>query len=586
MQTTWNLGLLYKNENDPAIEKDLAAIEAAYAAFEKKYRKADFTATPAALAKAFRDYVAMLELANGSKPWWYFALRQQLNAEDAHATATATAYSQRLSAAGNKTVFFSLAIGKIPPAKHKAFLKDPQLAPYAYFLKRIFLGAKHQLSEGEEQLEELLLQTSYTMWVDGQEKLLNAQMVEWKGEQIPIAEALALVADLPKKDRRALSQKVNSVFRSISHFAEAEINAVYTYKKVMDERRGYAKPYDATLLAYESDETAVLALVSAVTKHFKISRRFYALHARLLGEKKIMMADRNAKVGTIGTAFDFETSVALTKQAFAKIGQKYVDVLDSYIANGQIDVYPRKGKTGGGFCWGQGTLPTFVLLNHADAVRSVETLAHEMGHAIHTEFSKSQPAHYRSYSTATAEVASTFFEQVLIDELEHALPEKDRFVLLHNKISGDISTIFRQIACFNFELELHGMIRSKGQITAAEIAALLVKHMGAYLGDAVQMDENDGYFFVNWSHIRHFFYVYSYAYGQLVSRALYENWKRDPAYEQKIERFLFAGGSASPEDIFKSIGVDTRDPAFFEAGLKGIEADIKKLEKLAKKLGK
>ncbi len=586
MQTTWDLGLLYKNENDPAIERDMRAIEAAYEVFEKKYRKADFTSSPEKLAAALKAYEKLLETENGAKPWSYFALKREQDSGNAHAAAQATVFSQRLSKAQNRGVFFTLAIGRIPAAKQKTYLKHPALARYAYLVSRVFAEAKHLLSEGEEQLEALLSQTSYSMWLEGQEKLLNAQTVMHKGKRIPLPQAAALVSDLPVSERRALWRKITAALRSISHFAEAEINAVYTYKKIMDERRGYAKPYSATVLGYENDEKTVEALVATVTKYFKVSRRFYALHARLLGEKEITTADRNTKIGEIKKKFDFDSSVALVRRAFQKIGPEYADMLDSFVASGQMDVYPKPGKRGGAFCWGQGDQPTFILLNHADTVRSVETIAHEMGHAIHTELSKGQPAHYRKYPISTAEVASTFFEHVLAAEIESTLPESDRLVLLHNNLLGDISTVFRQIACFNFELALHTRIRVAGQVTAAEIAALLNAHMQSYLGDAVRAEESDGYFFVDWYHLRYFFYVYSYAYGQLVSRALYEKWKADPAYAAKVRKFLSAGRSMSPEQIFKSIGIDTSDPAFFEAGLKSIEADVRKLEALAKKLGK
>ncbi len=148
---------------------------------------------------------------------------------------------------------------------------------------------------------------------------------------------------------------------------------------------------------------------------------------------------------------------------------------------------------------------------------------------------------------------------------------------------GDISTIFRQIACFNFEVELHKRIRSEGQISKEEIAKLLKKHLESYMGDAINVTEDDGYFFVNWSHIRRFFYVYSYAYGQLISRSFFENWKKDNKYINKIDFFLSAGGSMSPEDIFKKAGINIKDPKFFLSGLKSIEKDIDKLEMLISK---
>jgi oligoendopeptidase F len=259
-----------------------------------------------------------------------------------------------------------------------------------------------------------------------------------------------------------------------------------------------------------------------------------------------------------------------------------VDILDRYLNNGQIDVYPKKGKRGGAYCWGGTNLPTFILLNHVDSIRSIETFAHEMGHAIHTEFSKSQPNHYERYVFSTAEVASTFFEQMVSNDIEAKLPKSEQIALLHNRLLGDMSTIFRQVACFNFELELHQAIRNEGQLGAEKIAAMLAKHLKSYLGDVFDVDALDGYFFVNWSHIRRFFYVYTYAYGQIVSRALYKRWREDPSYSKKIIVFLKAGGSMSPEDIFKSIGIDVSSPKFFSDGLKSIEKDIAKLEKLTK----
>lgn len=581
-KTQWDLGLLYKNEKDPQIEKDIQKIEKLYTQFEKKYKSKDFTSTAAKLATALEDDENLSRALSAIDPWWYFALKTCLNSDDAVAGAASTRIEQRINNVANKLTFFKLTIGSISPKQQKEYLADKILAPYVYALHRIFSRAKHNLSEKEEQLVNLIAQPACGMWVDGQERVLSQQTVEYKKENMPLSKATSLIFQLPKKERDILSNKLNEVLKTNSRFAEAEINAVYNYKKIMDEQRKYDKPYSATVLGYENDEKTIEDLVDTVTKYFSISNRFYSLHAKLLGQKKLTMADRAVKIGSIKTVFDFDTAVSITRNAFTKIDPMYAEYLDAFLHNGQIDVYPRKGKQSGAFCWGTGTLPTFVLLNHNDDVRSVETLAHEMGHAVHNELSKKQPPRYQKYSTATAEVASTFFEQVVTDDLEQVLSEKEKVTLLHNKIAGDVSTIFRQIACFNFELDLHNQIREKGQLDRDAIAGLLQKHLQSYTGKSMKVTRDDGYYFVTWSHIRRFFYVYSYAYGQLVSRALYEKWKADHSYAKKIEQFLRAGRSMSPKDIFKSIGIKT-NRAFFEAGLKGIAADIDRLEKLAKK---
>jgi oligoendopeptidase F len=580
-KTTWNLGLLYKNEKDEQIEKDLKKIENLCAVFEKKYKKSDYISSVSKIAKALEDYEILNKKIEGSKPLWYFALRTKLNSSDEIATAFETKFSQRITNAANKVTFFNLNIAKIDKKNQKIFLANKKLKPYKYFLEKIFEHAKFNLSEGEEQIIDLLSETSFSMWVNGGQKLLGEQTIEYKGEKIPFTKASSMFSDLPKNERREIYSKMNEVSKSVAHFAEAEINAVYNYKKILDERRGYGKPYSSTVLAYENDEKTIEMLVNLVTEYFSISKRFYKLHAKLLKEEKITYADRSVTIGKIKKNFDFDASVSIVRDVFNKIDKKYGDILDNFLENGQIDVYPKKGKSGGAFCWGNGDLQTFVLLNHTDNINSVETLAHEMGHAIHTELSKSQSVFYKDYTMSVAEVASTFFEQVVSEELESHLSKEEQIIFLHNKIKGDVQTIFRQIACFNFELELHQKIREKGQLAKKDIAILMNKHMKAYLGDAVDLKEDDGYFFVQWSHIRNFFYVYSYAYGQIISRALFENWKKDKSYSKKIEQFLSSGSSMSPEDIFKKIGIDTSSKTFFETGLKSVENDIKRLEKLA-----
>lgn len=582
-RTTWNLGLLYKSDNDPQIEKDLIALEKACKAFEKKYRGKDFVSTSTKLKQALDD-AAKRDSLNGGKPCRYFSLKMSIDTGDTALSAHMAKYEERITKAMNGTAFFYLDIAKIPKADQKKYLKDPILREYAYMLKKVFEHAKHNLSEKEEQLMDLLSQPSYSMWVDGADKLLNEQVIPFGKEKLPLPKAIMGLPTMKSADREEIWGKVIKTLKSISHFAEGEMNAIYTYKKISDERRGYAKPYSATVLGYEQDEKIVEGLVDLVSKYFSLSHRFYKVHAKLLGKKKITQADRGASIGKIDKKFDFQSSIEIVRKEFEKVDPKYAKFLDTFLENGQFDVYPKKGKTGGAFCaGGRDDEPTYIMLNHTDDIRSVETLAHEMGHAIHTELSKSQPLRYQRYSMAVAETASTFFEQVASDALEKQLTEKEKVIFLHNKIMGDIATVFRQIALFNFENELHLKVRKEGMVSKADIAKLLSKHMRTYLGNAVETTDDDGYFFVYWSHIRRFFYVYSYAYGQLVSRALFENWKKDPSYATKIEKFLSLGRSMSPEDIFRSIGINTRDPKFFEAGLKGIEADIAKLEKLAKK---
>ncbi len=580
IKTDWNLGLLYRGNDDPRIEKDMRQIERAVADFSCRFKGKNFTRSPQTLAVALRTFELLYDKTETAKPWWYFALKRDLNTSDNEVSARAVQLEQRLTKAKNQLVFFTLAIGKISKTKQNFFLCHQTLRPYWYWLKLVFLQARHQLSEPEETLVNLLTQTSYDLWIQSQEKLLNQQMVSYGTQTVPLSEAISRVADWPKDERRAWHGQINQVCKSISHFAEAEINAIYNYKKLLDERRRYKKPYSATILNYENQEREVERLVALVSKYFFVSWRFYKLQARLLGEAKITLADRAVKLGEIKKKFDWPTSVSLVRSALAAVNADYAQILDRFLVNGQLSVYPRTGKKAGAYCWGMGVWPSFLLLNHVDNMRSLETLAHEFGHALHTEQSKSQPPFYRGYSITTAEVASTFFEQLIQSELEKHLSAEEKIVLLHNRLIGDMASIFRQIACFNFESELHRRLRAVGQLGKEEIASLMVKHLQSYLGSAVAVTADDGYYFVYWSHLRRFFYVYTYAYGQLVSRALLAHWQADRGFSAAIDQFLSAGRSMSPAAIFKSIGLDPSKPAFFETGLKSIERDVIRLEKL------
>ena len=346
--------------------------------------------------------------------------------------------------------------------------------------------------------------------------------------------------------------------------------------------RRYDNPYQATIKNYENEEKVIENLIKVVTDNFKISHRFYKLKAKLIRENKLTYADRAASVGSINKSFSFEETTQIISKAFKNVDEKYFNIFDKYLKNGQIDVYPKKNKKGGAYCWGVYGLPTFVLLNHTNNYNSVLTLGHEMGHAIHTEMSHSQPGIYADYTMSVAETASTLFENFVFEEIFEKLSEREKIVALHNKINDAIATVFRQIACFNFEKELHETIRKEGYCSKEKIAKIMNKHMKSYLGPVVDLTEEDGYFFANWSHLRRFFYVYSYAFGHIISDALYFEYKKDKNFKNKIEQFLKAGGSKSPEDIFADIGINIRDPEFFENGLKAIEEDIKRLEKLVK----
>lgn len=583
-KTEWDFRDLYKSITDSKLERDIEVAEKAYASFAKKYtEKSEYMEDATALKSALKDWEALSKITATSKPLWYLSLMSDIDSMNTKLRNKINLLEARITKAANSILFFPIKLGKITKDKQTEFLKDPSLKEYNYYLERIFLNAKYDLSEGEEKALSLLSLPSMSMWVDSQQKYLTSQSVKFKGKMMPLTEALAVLPTLPLNPRRILQKEVVKKLKEISFFAEAELTAVITNKKIRDELRGYNKPYESTVFGYENSLETVEALVKSVTNAFPISKNFYKLKTKLMKLPYITAADYSVDIGKISSTIEVQKGVELVRNSLERTHPVFAQIFNSMLSNGRIDMFPKKGKRTGAYCAGGVDVPTSILMNYIPSIDAVTTLAHEMGHAIHTEMSKTQPILYEGYTISVAEVASTFFENIVFDELVKTLPEKEQFWLRFNRIQDAMGTVFRQIAFFNYELDIHTQVREKGGMSAEEYASTYIKHLSSYLGSSVRFVEEDGYAFVYVPHFRYFFYVYSYAYGKLISTALYAEYKKNPAFIEKVIQFLSAGGSKSPDNIFKSIGIDTTNPAFFEEGLSSIEQDIKELEKLAKK---
>ncbi len=580
----WDLTQLYKSFEE--LDLHVAEIELVYKKFAKKYqRDTEYLTNPLALKKALddREKISALE---PSKPLSYLNMARDINTQDKEIESKLSLVQQKMTDLSNLVVFFDDALRQVSREKQKEFLKNDVLNQYHYFLKVFFDSAKYALSEKEEILLNKKSLTSYNLWVQGVEKAQSNLTISIKKRAVSFNEVLeSLSNDMHVKERRVLWSKIIESLKTVAEFAESEINAVVLDKKIEDELRGFNGPYESTLLGYQNTSNEIEPLLNAVTHDFETSGKYYELKRRLLGIEKLEYVDRMAPLRKISPDFQFENAVTEFRESLIPVGQKYVDMFDEMLKKQRIDVEPRKGKRGGAYCSGHINMPTFVLLNHLPNLKSFETLAHEMGHAFHYELSKTQQPIYQHFTISVAEVASTFFENIAFYSVFEKLSEKDKVVALHNKLDGTIATIHRQIAFFNFELELHKKIRENGFLTHGEIAALFQKHLSTYMGKKVEMTQDDGYSFIYIPHFRSYFYVYAYAYGELISAALYRRYTQDPSYMKEIEKFLTAGGSKSPHDIFKDIGINTEDPRFWKEGLEQIRDDVKRFEKLANKTG-
>lgn len=576
----WDLkGLYYKSAKDPRIEADLKTTEALYHAFAKKWAGNDF-ASSKDLKAALKEYENLAGRPEISRPGRYFSFRQCLNVNDAEATQALALISKRLRQASDQILFFTLKLGKLPLRLQREYLKEPGLSHFRYYLERVFEGAKHDLSEAEEKIIRLKARPASAMWHDAVEKIISNRQVKFKGKALNLPEALETIDLLSVKDRIRLWDLIMAEVKQIGEVAEHEMNAIIGDARNEDELRGYQKPYSATALAYEHDEKSIESLVEAVSSQgFKLSQKFYKFKAKYHGVKELHYTEKYRSIGP-DLSISFEEALEVCRDVFYGLKTEYGEIFDRMLQNGQIDVFPKTGKRGGAFMSDETGHPTHVFLNHVANFKSLETLAHEMGHAIHAHRSAQNSPLYDGHSIVTAETASTLFENLVFDAVYKQAKEKDKATLLHDRITRDIATIERQVAFFNAELQMHETIQRQGSMQSSEMADCMYRHLRAYLGPAIKLSQDDGYSYVYIPHLRYGFYVYSYAFGLLMSTLMSQKYKEDNSYISQIDKFLSAGSSDTVVNIFKSIGIDTTKEDTFIKALESHAADIAAFEKL------
>ncbi|NJD56797.1 MAG: M3 family oligoendopeptidase [Nitrospirae bacterium] len=595
VHATWDLRPLFAGDDDPRIEKQKMEIRKRSYAFINTWKgRGDYLKDPALLARALDGYERwMRDCGTDGNPGYYFWLRSQIDRNNTDLKAKYNKIEEFSKKIGNDIQFFHLRIAKIPPSLQKKFLAYGGLRKYRHFLERIFAESRYLLSEPEEKIMNLKSTTSYGNWVRMTSDFLSREerrvlLEDGSAAMKPLPEILSLMNSQRRNVRDRANRAFNDILVNNVDIAEIEINSVLANKKVDDEIRSVPRPDLPRHISDDVESSTVDALVSAVSGRFSISRAFYKLKAELMGVKRLRYHERNVEYGKIDRRYPYHETVRLVRAVFAGLDPQFADIYDKFISNGQFDVYPRKGKSSGAFCVHHLiSQPTYILLNHTNKLADVLTLAHELGHGINNELIR-EKQHSLDFGTptSTAEVASTFMEDFVLREILRRADDELRLSIMMMKLKDDVSTIFRQIACYRFEQELHRAFRDKGYLSKEEIGRLFREHMADYMGPSVEQSAGSQNWWVYWSHIRQFFYVYSYASGLLISKSLQNSVHRQPAFISKVKGFLSAGLSDSPKNIFSALGIDISDPGFWNKGLDEVEVLLQETRALAQKMKK
>jgi oligoendopeptidase F len=591
---TWKLENLFSSLQDPAIEKETKELDTRVNAFVAKWRENDsYIKERSQLFVALQEYELLITKGGGEGEQGYYA--GLLSALD-QLSPDIKAFASKIDEAAKKRdialQFFGLTLGKADKAFQKEVLADPKFKHYRYFLSRVFDTAKYDLSEKEEAVITQLSSVASGNWSELTSQELSRKTatitINGKKKKATIGELSELSHHWDKKLRDDAGKKMAKLIGQLKHIALAEINSILEYKKVQRELRGAARPDTFRHIGDDVTPEIVDTLRDAVVSKNDIPRKYYELKAKLLGQEILEYYERGVEFPVTEGSYSFEQAMDLVSRVFNSLDPEFGSIVDSFLSQGAFDVYPRKGKASGAFCAHHlVTSPVYILLNFTSTMNDVRTIAHEAGHGIHNELMRAvKSGLYYHASLATAEVASTFMEDFVTEELFATADDETRLKLLMNSLNDDIATIFRQIACYNFEWELHTEFAKKMHLSEKEIATIFKKHMEAYMGNAVSQKVGGNHFWIYWSHIRSSFYVYSYASGLLISKALQHMVKNDKSELEKFKSILAQGASASPAELFFSVGIDMTDKKFWEKGLQTVEDKLHEATELAKKLGK
>lgn len=584
MKTEWNLKQLYKSIDDPQIEKDIKISKEKVLSFIKKWKKnKEYLKDPQILKEALDDFEKLNEEPGiYDKPTYYFLLLNNLDQTDTKVKGKLNKLRKLSTDLHNQIQFFELNLSKVKKEQQEKILKSPLLKEYKHYLESLFKEGTFLLTDKEEKIFNLMGKTSHSNWVNMVSELLSKQKLEVLNEdnekiEISYNEIAKYLNSQNKEVRDYAAKEFNKVNERYSEIAEFEINSVLERKQRSDEYRKVPRPDLLRHIGDDIESEIVDTLLEVVSNHFTIPQEYYRRKAKLLNQKKLGYHERNVPLGKIETEYGYDDSIELIRKTFKNIDVEFYNIVKGLSLNGQYDVFPKQNKSGGAFCITVSKkLPTFVMLNHNKKLYDVLTIAHESGHAIHSTMSKTQNSLSSSYPTSLAEVASTFFEDFVLEEILKDADDDLRFNILAEKLNSDISSIFRQIAFYKFEKDLHREFRKRGYLSKEDISEIFCKHMTSYLGDAVKKDAGMKNGWIYWSHLRMFFYVYSYASGLLISKGLQSMVREDGNNIQLVKEFLRAGSTKSPKDLFKGMGIDITKKDIWLRGIESIRKDLKR----------
>jgi oligoendopeptidase F len=579
----WSLAPLYPGYDSPELQTAFDQIEEQVTSVEGVRGKLK----PDISAEQFLEIVRASEQTAriAYKLYSFAGLSFNSDTQDQGALSLQSRVHQFLAEVENRTLFFSLWWKELDDANAKRLMGEA--GDYRYYLEVLRLFKPHTLTEPEEKVINLknvtgpeALNTLYDaitnrytfkMEVDGQTKeMTESELYSYRYRTEPELRARSYQEQFRVygNDGPILGQMYQTRVRD-------------WYNENISLRK-FSSPLAARNLSNDVPDEAVDALLNVARKNAKIFQRYFKLKAKYVGMDKLRRYDIYAPVARSKKTYEFDRAVNLVLDSFRAFDPKLSELAQRVFDQSRLDSEIRKGKRGGAFCWA--VLPDmtpWVLVNYQGTAREVATLAHELGHAIHAMLASHHSTFTFHSSLPLAETASTFGEMMLTDKLlAEETDESVRREILFKQLDDAYATIMRQSFFALFEKQAHEMVLKNASVD--ELANAYLETLKEQFGDSVELSDEFKWEWVGIPHIYHTpFYVYAYAFGQLLVLSLYQQFKAEgESFKPRYLKILSAGGSESPERILKEAGINIRDPRFWQGGFDVLDGLVKQLETL------
>lgn len=487
--------------------------------------------------------------------------------------------------------FFIPEILAIPQETLERFLEEePALSLYRFALDELLRQKPHILSASEEQLVaqagELAQAPANIFRMINNADLAFPPIKDEQGREVEVTHG-RYIRYMESKDRRVRRDAFTSLYgsyRKLENTLAATLGSSINRDMFYARVRKYPSALEASLFADNIPVDVYTNLIATVRQNLSAMHRYVALRKKVLGLDELHMYDLYAPlVKDLEWVIPYPEAVQLVREGLTPLGESYGAVMAEGFATGWVDVYENKGKTSGAYSWGPYGVHPYILMNYQENLNNAFTLAHEMGHAMHSYFSyREQPYVYAHYKIFTAEVASTVNELLLMEHLLKVVGERDKQLYLINYYLEQFrGTVFRQTMFAEFEKIVHDKVESGQALTPGLLGEIYNQLNVDYYGPQIVVDDEIR---LEWARIPHFynaFYVYKYATGYSAASALSRSiLEEGGSAVARYLGFLKSGDSDYPLNLLRGAGVDMARPEPVQAGLDLFASLVERMEAL------